>query len=456
MISQFYIVSARGDVIIRRDYLGNVPRSSPETFFRSSKFWKEGDEAPPVFMSDGVSYLHVKEGGVEVVATTRENVSPSLVLEFLRRVCSIIRDYCGHLSEETCRKNFVLIYELLDEVLDYGLPQATNTEALKAFVLNEPTVVPPPSGMGRPLFSLTKGPTGVFKSVLDTNRSDSRGGRDEIFVDVVERITCTFNTSGYVSQAQVDGSVQVKSYLAGNPGIKIKLNDDLLIGRRDNPYGGGSLGILGSDPGLVVLDDCQFHEVANLESFDLDHSVSLVPPEGEFALLNYRSSQGLKPPFRLQAVTEADPGSSTKALLTLRLWCDIPADKAASGLEVEVPTPRYVQRVHCELDSREDAKAAANQSWDYSEKTHLLKWKFKRMAGGGSEAVLRARLTLERPFGPFLRSEIGPVNLRFTIPMFAASRLSLKYLQILKRDKSYNPYRWVRYVTSSSSYTFRT
>ncbi|GFH33476.1 AP-4 complex subunit mu, partial [Haematococcus lacustris] len=84
------------------------------------------------------------EGGVEVVATTRDNVSPSLVLEFLRRVCSIIRDYCGHLSEETCRKNFVLIYELLDEVLDYGLPQATNTEALKAFVLNEPTVVPPP------------------------------------------------------------------------------------------------------------------------------------------------------------------------------------------------------------------------------------------------------------------------------------------------------------------------
>ena len=32
---------------------------------------------------------------------------------------------------------------------------------------------------------------------------------------------------------------QVKSYLAGNPPIKIKLNDDLLIAKRDNPYGGG-------------------------------------------------------------------------------------------------------------------------------------------------------------------------------------------------------------------------
>jgi AP-4 complex subunit mu-1 len=70
--------------------------------------------------------------------------------------------------------------------------------------------------------------------------------------------------------------------------------------------------------------------------------------------------------------------------------------------------------------------------------------------------MLRARLTLEKPFGPTVRSEIGPVNLRFTIPMYSASHIQLKYLQILKRDKNYNPFRWVRYVTSSTSYTFRT
>jgi AP-4 complex subunit mu-1 len=95
-------------------------------------------------MVDGVSYMHVKEGGVHVVATTRDNVSPSFVLEFLRRICTIIKDYCGHLSEESIRKNFVLIYELLDEAVDYGVPQATNTEALKPFVLNEPTILAPP------------------------------------------------------------------------------------------------------------------------------------------------------------------------------------------------------------------------------------------------------------------------------------------------------------------------
>lgn len=52
--------------------------------------------------------------------------------------------------------------------------------------------------------------------------------------------------------------------------------------------------------------------------------------------------------------------------------------------------------------------------------------------------------------------QVGPVNLKFTIPMYSASRIALKYLQILKRSKDYNPLRWVRYVTSSNSYTFRT
>ena len=52
-----------------------------------------------------------------------------------------LQDYCGLLSEEAVRKNFVLVYELLDEVVDYGYPQNSSSEALKEFILNEPTVV---------------------------------------------------------------------------------------------------------------------------------------------------------------------------------------------------------------------------------------------------------------------------------------------------------------------------
>lgn len=55
----------------------------------------------------------------------------------------LLQDYCGLLSEEAVRKNFVLLYELLDEVIDYGYPQNSSSEALKEFVLNEPTMLKP-------------------------------------------------------------------------------------------------------------------------------------------------------------------------------------------------------------------------------------------------------------------------------------------------------------------------
>ena len=46
------------------------------------------------------------------------------------------------LSEEGIRKNFILIYELLDEILDFGYPQqGTSTENMKTFIYNEPVLV---------------------------------------------------------------------------------------------------------------------------------------------------------------------------------------------------------------------------------------------------------------------------------------------------------------------------
>jgi len=45
------------------------------------------------------------------------NVSPSFTLELLERIARVCKDYCGVLSEEAIRKNFILIYELLDEII---------------------------------------------------------------------------------------------------------------------------------------------------------------------------------------------------------------------------------------------------------------------------------------------------------------------------------------------------
>lgn len=42
----------------------------------------------------------MQAGGLYWVATSRENVSPSVVLELLMRIHSICRDYFGYVTEE--------------------------------------------------------------------------------------------------------------------------------------------------------------------------------------------------------------------------------------------------------------------------------------------------------------------------------------------------------------------
>ena len=44
--------------------------------------------------------------------------------------------------------------------------------------------------------------------MLDTTRTDG-GRRDEIFVDIVEKLSCTFNSSGYLQASQIDGAIVV-------------------------------------------------------------------------------------------------------------------------------------------------------------------------------------------------------------------------------------------------------
>jgi hypothetical protein len=42
---------------------------------------------------------------------------------------------------------------------------------------------------------------------------------------------------GYILTSEIDGTIQMKSYLTGNPEIRLALNEDLSIGRTGSSYG---------------------------------------------------------------------------------------------------------------------------------------------------------------------------------------------------------------------------
>ncbi|CAN1185388.1 AP-4 complex subunit mu [Linum perenne] len=480
MISQFFVLSQRGDNIVFRDYRGDVQKGSAEIFFRKVKFWKDDgeEEAPPVFVValvpslissigliqqnvDGVNYFHVKVVGLLFVATTRVNMSPSLVLELLQRIARVIKDYLGILNEDSFRKNFVLVYELLDEVIDFGYVQTTSTEVLKSYVFNEPIVIDavrlqPPNPASIFMQGTKRMPgTAVTKSVV----ANEPGGRkrEEIFVDIIEKISVTFSSSGYILTSEIDGTIQMKSYLSGNPEIRLALNEDLTIGTNGGRSSYDYRSSSGS--GSVVLDDCNFHESVRLDSFDVDRTLSLVPPDGEFPVMNYRMTQEFKPPFRINTLIEE--AGSLRAEVILKFTAEFPSNITANTIIVQMPLPKYTARATFELEA-----GAVGQTTDFKDSSKKLEWGLKKartykkhcyvvQVSGGSEHTLRAKLTFSQELHGNITKEAGPVSMTFTIPMYNVSKLQVKYLQIAKKSSSYNPYRWVRYVTQANSYVAR-
>ncbi|PIO37840.1 hypothetical protein AB205_0060730, partial [Aquarana catesbeiana] len=92
---------------------------------------------------EGCHFIHTRHQGLYFVINVGSSDSPFLYIDLLNRLASLIRDYCGDLSESVVRLNFALIYELLDEVLDYGYIQTTSTDMLKNFIQCDPVVIKP-------------------------------------------------------------------------------------------------------------------------------------------------------------------------------------------------------------------------------------------------------------------------------------------------------------------------
>jgi len=262
--------------------------------------------------------------------------------------------------------------------------------------------------------------------------------KNEIFVDIFERISVTFGANGTPLSSSIDGTIQMKSYLVGNPELKLALNEDLVVGK-----GSGSNTMYGG----VVLDDLNFHECVRLDEFEQNRTLNFLPPDGEFAVINYRVTNEFRQPFRIFPFFELV--SPYKVELIIKIRADIPETNYGGNVTIELPVPSNCQTVTPELN-----RGVIGQTCEYNLENRKVSWKIKKFPGG-SEQALRVKITFKDQQTTAVRKTIGPISMDFEIPMFNVSNLQVRYLRILENHKNYNPFRWVRYVTRSQSYICR-
>lgn len=91
-------------------------------------------DVPPVIQTPHYYLISIQRGNVSLVAACKQETQPLFVIEFLHRVVDTFQDYFAECSESIIKENYVVVYELLDEMLDNGFPLATESNILKELI----------------------------------------------------------------------------------------------------------------------------------------------------------------------------------------------------------------------------------------------------------------------------------------------------------------------------------
>eukprot|EP00095_Tigriopus_kingsejongensis_P001735 maker-scaffold514_size150699-snap-gene-0.30 protein:Tk01735 transcript:maker-scaffold514_size150699-snap-gene-0.30-mRNA-1 annotation:"clathrin-adaptor protein " len=280
MIGGLFIYNHKGEVLISRVYRDDIGRNAVDAF-RVNVIHARQQVRSPVTNIARTSFFHIKRSNIWLAAVTKQNVNAAMVFEFLLKMCDVMAAYFGKISEENVKNNFVLIYELLDELLDFGYPQNTDTGILKTFITQQGIK----STSREEQTAITSQVTGQ----IGWRREGIKYRRNELFLDVLEYVNLLMSPQGQVLSAHVAGKVVMKSYLSGMPECKFGINDKIVVDAK---------GKTGDDTNRIkssiAIDDCQFHQCVKLSKFETEHAISFIPPDGEYELMRIKRMAGMK------------------------------------------------------------------------------------------------------------------------------------------------------------------
>ncbi|KAI4724900.1 clathrin adaptor, mu subunit [Aureobasidium sp. EXF-10728] len=392
----------------------------------------------PILTLGSTTFSHVKHENIFIVAVTKGNANAALVFEFLYRLIQLGRSYFAKFDEEAVKNNFVLIYELLDEILDFGYPQNTDTDTLKMYITTEG--VKSERNLVEDSSKITMQATGA----MSWRRDNIKYRKNEAFVDVIEDVNLLMSANGTVLRADVNGQIEMRAYLSGTPECKFGLNDRLTLGEEALASPSGNMAgtkATKAAAGSVTLEDCQFHQCVRLGKFDTDRTISFIPPDGSFELMRYRATENINLPFKVHAIVNEI--GKTKVEYSIAIKANYGAKLFATNVVIRIPTPLNTASI-TERTSQGKAK--------YEPEHNNIVWKIARFTGG-SEYVLSAEAQLTSMTNQKAWSR-PPLSLNFSLLMFTSSGLLVRYLKVFEKSQ-YSSVKWVRYMTRAGSYEIR-
>ena len=422
-ISAIYFLDRKGRVIIFRNYRGEVDQNISEGFIDKVL---ELDEyyMKPAFTIDDVHYIWIKHQNIYLVAVGKRNINAALAFSFLYKLRDILIEYFEILEEETVKDNFVLIYELLDEIMDNGYPQTTEISILKDFI----TVKSNKKIENKEKLSLTN----TMTNIVSWRKDNIKYKQNELWIDINEKIDLLISSNGNILSSQINGTIDINSLMSGMPKIILGLNDKVALEHLGKNTEDG-----------IEMGDLKFHQCVNKKKFDNDRIIEFIPPDGKSELMSYRLNINVKPLISVKTIIENI--SDTRMRYSIKILSNYRNNYFANEVSIYIPVPLDIQNA--------EFRTFYGNVVYLTDKVVLL-WNIKRIDGQSEiDMVCDFQLPTVRINNPneYLKR---PIQVCFDIPNFTISGIQVRFLKIEEKT-GYQAVSWVRYHTKNGDYSIR-
>ena len=187
MIQSLFILNIKGDIVLEKHWRAATSRSVVDFFWEKVKACSDFRDVHPVITAPKHYLIHIYKDSLFYLATVTAEVAPLSVIELLHSVSNIFVEYFSKATESSLKQNFATIYQLLDEILDYGYPYITEPNALTSLIA--------PPTLAQKMVSAVTGQSGVSQKIgggMLTNMPWRKGGikytNNEIYFDIIEEV----------------------------------------------------------------------------------------------------------------------------------------------------------------------------------------------------------------------------------------------------------------------------
>ncbi|CAF1037662.1 unnamed protein product [Rotaria sordida] len=413
MIHSLFIINEAGDAFMEKHWKTVVSKSICDYFYEAQKKCVNPEDIPPVIATPHHYLINIYRNNLYFVAVLTNEIAPLFVIEFLHRIMDLFENYFGECTEKSVKDNYVIVYELLDEILDSGLPLITETNILKE-------LIKPPNLLRKVAHFVTGDSTNTTLpskqlSNIPWRPFDVSYRNNEAFFDIIEEIDAIIDQNGTIVMSEIQGYIDCCIKLSGMPDLTLNFV---------NPR---------------LLDDISFHPCVRLRKWESEHVLSFIPPDGNFRLISYHiaTQNTICMPIYVKHHIQYREGSSGRFELTVG-----PKQTMGKSLEnviIECTMPKSV--LNCTL-----TPSQGKSTFDPIKK--ILIWSIgtieTKTQNSAHLPTIRGNIILVT--GQPIPESNPILNISFQINQLAISGIRVQRVDM--NGEIYKPYKGVKYITT--------